>query len=96
AVTSPGLDSSRLSAAFGAALGAVDDGGAVSEGDIDVGSDAAAALPAYGEVEGGAATGIPGVNPGTAGVAADADAPGSALTFEKQVVAALDAIGVPV
>lgn len=71
AVTSPGLDSSRLSAAFGAALGAVDDTGDVSEGDIDVGS-GSVALPAYGEVEGGATTGIPGVNPGTAGVAAAA------------------------
>lgn len=56
AVTSTGLDSSRLSAAFGAAISAANDDAATatgSEGNIDVGE---------GHVE---TLSIPGVNPGT-------------------------------
>lgn len=64
--TSSELDSSRLSAAFGAAIGAVDVEG--SDGDIDVGDASAAVPPPY--VEGaGASVSIPGVNPGTSSLA---------------------------
>lgn len=71
AVTSPDLDSSRLYAAFGAAIGAVDVG--ANEGDIDV-KDTSAAKPVpppY--VEGGSASvNIPGVNLGTSSLTGEA------------------------
>lgn len=63
-VTSPGLDSSRLSAAFGAAIGAVDAEGG-SEAEIDVGDASAAAVPPPYAEGAGASVSIPGVNPGT-------------------------------
>lgn len=72
-VTSPGLNSSRLSAAFGAAIGAVDVEG--SEADIDVGDASAGVPPPY--VEGaGASVSIPGVNPGTSSLAGGGGAGG--------------------
>jgi len=55
-VSSPPLDSSRLSKAFSAALGAVNVESAAGEAEIDVGE-----VPAPAE---GAVAGIPGVNLG--------------------------------
>lgn len=72
-VTSPGLDSSRLSAAFGAALGAVDADAEGSEGgDIDVGDASGPVPPPYVEGAGGASVSIPGVNPGTSSLTGEA------------------------
>ena len=97
AVSSPPLDSSRLSAAFGAALGAVDaEEDAAGEAEIDVGDTSASvsvAPPAY--AEGEAVAGIPGVNTGAPATSGGGGG-GSDLSFEKQLAAALDAAGVPV
>lgn len=80
AVTSTGLDSSRLSAAFGAAISAASDDATATgnEGNIDVG-DAEEAV---------AAATIPGVNPGTPGTRAGTGAEYTSNTAKKIEVCA--------
>lgn len=74
ATTSPGLDSSTLSAAFGAAIGAVDEEGNSNGSDPDI------------DVGGAPAVGIPGVNPGTTTGAPASTGASGWMTLSVQVL----------